>query len=112
MTSCLYPQLTDELIESIIDNEKEMEARVFVFPTSAVKINDKKINYFEFIGSLENEDCNKALLRLFPKINIDKINEIIEDIPYISNIRKKFYKDIIQLRYEKILKFSYEKLSK
>ena len=89
-----------------------MEARVFVFPTSAVKINDKKINYFEFIDSLENEDCNKALLRLFPKINIDKINEIIEDIPYISNIRKKFYKDIIQLRYEKILKFSYEKLSK
>lgn len=89
-----------------------MEARVFVFPTSAVKINDKKINYFEFIDSLENEDCNKALLRLFPKINIDKINEIIEDIPYISNIRKKFYKDIINLRYEKILKFSYEKLSK
>ena len=89
-----------------------MEARVFVFPTSAVKINDKKINYFEFIGSLENEDCNKALLRLFPKINIDKINEIIEDIPYISNIRKKFYKDIINLRYEKILKFSYEKLKR
>ncbi len=47
--SCLYPQLTDEKISEIINNKDEMEARVFVFPTSALKINDKKINYFEFI---------------------------------------------------------------
>ncbi len=40
--SCLYPQLTDENIIEIIDNEQEMEARVYVFPTSALKINDKK----------------------------------------------------------------------
>ena len=32
-----------------------MEARVYVFPTSALKINDKKINYFEYISSLKDE---------------------------------------------------------
>lgn len=46
--SCLYPQLTDEMISEIINNNEEMEARVFVFPTSALKVNDKKINYFNF----------------------------------------------------------------
>lgn len=110
--SCLYPQLEDNQIEEIINNNEEMEARVFVFPTSALKLNDKKINYFEYINSLKNEECNKALLRIFPKIDMQKINDIIEKTPYISEIRKEFYKKILNMRYEKILKTSYEKLIK
>ncbi len=108
--SCLYPQLTDERIEEIIDNDEEMKARVFTFPTSSLKIDDKKINYFEYISSLENEDCNKALLKLVPKINLEKINLLINETPIISNIRKEFYKKILKLRYEIILKTNYDKL--
>ena len=110
--SCLYPQLTDERISQIINIEEEMEARVFVFPTSALKINGKKINYFEYINSLKDENCNKALIEIFEKINIDEINKIIEQTPFISDIRKEFYKKIINMRYEKILKNSYEKLKR
>ena len=108
--SCLYPQLDDETMENIMKNKEEMEARVYVFPTSAIKINDKKINYFEFISNVENEECNKALKRIYPLIDIEKINKIIEETPYISNIRKEFYKKIINLRYEKIIKYGYQKL--
>ena len=110
--SCLYPQLSDERIAEIINNEEEMEARIYVFPTSALKVNNKKINYFEFISKLENEDCNKALLRIYPKIDFEKINNVIDETPAISDIRKDFYKKIIKLRYEKILKWSYDKLFK
>lgn len=109
--SCLYPQLTDEKITEIIDNQEELEARVYIFPTSALKINGKKINYFGFISSLENDDCNKALVRIFPKIDMNKIYEIIEQTPYISDIRKEFYKKILNLRYNIILKSSYEDLT-
>lgn len=108
--SCLYPQLTDERISEIIKDEKEIDARVYTFPTSALKEDDKKINYFEYISSLKNEDCNKALLRIVPLIDINKINKIIEETPMISDIRKEFYKKIIKERYEKILKYSYDKL--
>lgn len=108
--SCLYPQLTDEKISEIVNNEQEMEARVYVFPTSALKINDKKINYYDFISSLQNEDCNKALLEVFPKIKLEKINEIIYNTPFISDIRKEFYRKIIKMRYEKILRYSYNKI--
>lgn len=110
--SCLYPQLSDERIAEIINNEEKMEARIYVFPTSALKVNNKKINYFEFISKLENEDCNKALLRIYPKIDFEKINNVIDETPAISDIRKDFYKKIIKLRYEKILKWSYDKLFK
>lgn len=108
--SCLYPQLTDERITQIINNQEEMEARVFVFPTSALKINDKKINYFEYISKEENEECRNALYRIFPKIDLKEINKVIDETPFISNIRKNFYKKIIEMRYEKILKYSYVKL--
>lgn len=108
--SCLYPQLTDEMLENIIDDDEEMDARVFVFPTSALKLDGKKINYFDFISNLKNEECNKALFKIFPSIDINKINRIIDETPAISNIRKDFYKKILLLRYNKILKFSYDKL--
>ena len=107
--SCLYPQLTDNKISEIIDKDEEMEARVFVFPTSALKKNDKKINYFEYINSLKNEDCNMALARMFPKIDMVKITGIIDETPFISDVRKEFYKKIVKMRYEKILKNSYDK---
>lgn len=108
--SCLYPQLTDDRISEIINDNEELNARIFLFPTSSLKINDKKINYFDYISSLENKECNKALLRIFPKINLEKIKQIINDTPFISDIRKEFYIKIITLRYEKILKYSYNKL--
>lgn len=108
--SCLYPQLTDERISEIINGNEEIDARVYTFPTSALKENDKKINYFDYISSLKNKDCNDALLRITPLVNIEKINAIIEETPEISNIRKEFYKKIIKERYEKILKYSYDKL--
>lgn len=87
-----------------------IETRVYIFPTSALKYNDKKINYFSWISGLENEDCNQALLRIFPRIDLEKINAIIDETPCISNIRKAFYKKILKMRYEMILKVSYEML--
>ena len=110
--SCLYPQLTDEMISQIINDSDEMEARVYTFPNSALKINDKKINYFKFISSLENKDCNEALLRIFPNINMDSIYKIIDETEVISDIRKGFYKKILKLRYDNILKQNYERLKK
>ena len=108
--SCLYPQLTDKRIEEIINDEDEMNARVFIFPTSAIKINDKKINYFEYISSLSNNECNNALVRVFQRINMESVSEIIDDVDIISSVRKEFYKKILYYRYTKILKVNYDKL--
>lgn len=110
--SCLYPQLTDERIEEIINDENEINARVYTFPTSAIKENDKKINYFEYISSLKNADCNDALIRIVSLIDIEKIDKIIDETPTIADIRKEFYKRIVKERYEKILKYNFGRLTK
>lgn len=71
----------------------------------------KKINYFDFISSLENSDCNEALRRIVPEINMDAIKDMIYDIDCISETMKKFYYSMLMNRKEKILDYSLKKLS-
>lgn len=108
--SCLYPQLSDEKMEEYLNNQDEIDKRLYIFPNSALKLNDKKINYYEFLQSCENQDCNEALLRIYPKIDLNKIKEIIENTPSISDVRKEFYKTMLQERYDKLLTPPYRKL--
>ena len=110
--SCLYPAITDEMMEEIVNNPDEMKKRVFVFPNSALKINDNKINYYEIINSLEYKDLNDALLRVYPRVDIEKINNIIDNVEGLDNNRKLFYKAILFIRYEIILTDAYNKLNK
>ena len=43
--------------------------------------NEKHIHPFQFIESIQNEDCNQAVLRFADKIDIHKINAMIDEIP-------------------------------
>lgn len=108
--SCLYPQANERDKAAILADEKEIENRVFVFPTSAVKEENVKINYFDFISSLKNPDCNKALLRIAPRIKFEKISELINNTPSLSDLDRKFYLTMLKARKERILDFSLERL--
>ena len=66
---------------------------------SCLKENGKKINYMIFIKQMENEECNSAIKRLFANINIDEIKKFINNIECMSDVRKEFYKKIIEQRY-------------
>lgn len=109
--SCLYPNLTDEEeMNLIINSEEQIDLRVYKFPTSQIKLNGNKSSYYEVISSLQYDEMNKALLKIFPLIDLNKINTLIDEISIISETHKNFYKVMIKARYEKILKSSYEKL--
>ena len=109
--SSMYPKLNnDDIINKVINSEDEINERIYKFPTSHIKIKGRKSSYFEVINCLEFEECNKALLRIFPKIDFDKINKLIDAIECINDLRKNFYKIMYKQRYDKILKPAYEKL--
>lgn len=110
--SCLFPQADEGTMQKTLDNPAEREVRIFERPLSGIKINGQKISYFKFISSLENKDCNKALKRILPKIDMEKIYKIIDATPFISDLQKEFYKTILRERKERILDFSYQKLHK
>ncbi len=102
--SCLLPQADEKIMQSVLENENELNARIYQFPTSALEINNRKINYYDFISSGKNSDCTAALNRILPRIDMVKICELIDNIPYITDLQKEFYKKYITARYEKILK--------
>ena len=108
--SCLFPQADDIIMQGTIDSQDERNLRIYQIPLSGIKTNGNKINYYDSIFSLQNEDCNKALQRIHPRIDMVKINHIIDDTPFISDLQKEFYKTILKERKEKILDTSLKKL--
>lgn len=104
--SSLYPQADEKIMNSVLTDEKEMNLRIFEIPTSAILLNGKKIKYFEYISSLQNDDCNRALKRIVPRIDISKISKIIENTPFITDLQKKFYITMLEKRKELILDYS------
>ena len=110
--SCLFPQADDEIMRKTLDDPAELEIRIFERPLSGIKTNGQKIQYFKFISSLENTDCNKALKRILPRIDMNKIYKIVDETPFISDLQKEFYKTMLRERKEQILDFSYQKLRK
>lgn len=110
--SCLFPQADDEIMRKTLDDPAELEIRIFERPLSGIKTNGQKIQYFKFISSLENKDCNKALKRILPRIDMNKIDKIVDKTPFISDLQRKFYKKLLRERKERILDFSYQKLRK
>ena len=110
--SCLFPQADEKIMRMSLDSQDERNLRVFQIPLSGIRQNGRKINYHDFIFSLENADCNKALKRILPKINLSAINQIIETTPYITDLQKSFYKIMIAERKTKILDASLAKLKK
>lgn len=101
--SCLFPQMDYELAKKVLSDKKELNTRIFDFPTSAIFSKGKRINYFKFITSHEYEECDHAIQEIKEKIDFQYINELIEDIDCLSDIKKEFLKTIIQKRYDKIL---------
>ena len=108
--SCLYSQLTDEQMQEILKSETEINNRVYNKPTSTITENGRRINYYEFISSLKNKECNDALSRIVNKIDMKQIEKEIDKMPIISDIRRNFYKVILERRYKIILEKSYKKL--
>ena len=108
--SCLYPQADEKMMEAVLEKQEERDFRVYEAPLSNIKLNSRKIKYYDFIYSLQDNDCNKALKRIVPKIDMQKIYAIVDNTPYITELQKKFYKTMLKERKEKILDKSLAKL--
>lgn len=110
--SCLFPQADEEIMKKVLEDPAERDLRVFEIPLSGIKINGQKIRYFDFLSSLQNKDCNKALKRILPKIDMERINQIVDETPFLSELQISFYKTMLKERKERILDFSYQKFLK
>jgi hypothetical protein len=110
--SCLYPQADEKIMKAVLSDPVERNHRIYNIPLSAIMQEGKKIKYFDYISSLQNEDCNRALKHIVPRINMVKIKDIIDYTPFISDLQKEFYLMMLTERKEHILDFSLTALKK
>ena len=108
--SSLYPQADESIMQAVLNDKNELNHRVFDMPLSAITYNGKKINYFKFISVAEFAECNEALKRITSRIDMEKIFEIIDSTPSITELQKDFYKVMLSERKEHILDFSLNKI--
>ena len=107
--SCLLPQANEKTIDKILNDENELNARIYRFPNSAIKYQGAKLNYFDYLSTTKDINCINALERMISRINLSEINEFIDNEKYLNPLQKKFYKYYIIQRYEKILISAYKK---
>ncbi len=110
--SCLYPQMDLERMKRVLQDEKEIEQRIYVFPKSSVEEDGTKISYFDFISSLKNEDCNAALERVTKQIDLDEIRAFLEGVPELLPIQREFYLTMMTERKKRILDYSLDLLQR
>ena len=75
------------------------------------------LNPLKYIESMDDIECNKAILRMVPKINMDKITNIFDEIPeeynelpVLSEMQKTYYLKSLEYRYNNVLIPIYNKL--
>jgi len=108
--SCLLPQADETVMRNVLSNESELHSRVFTFPRSAIKYQGDKINYYNFLTAAENDDCNAALLRIVPQIDMEAIHALIDEVPFLTDLQRSFYKTYLDARYNLILTPIYDEL--
>ena len=110
--SCLYPQADPDIMRSVLENRENRDARIYQVPLSGIKIGGQKINYFNFLSSLENADCNAALKRIEPRMDLKAMCDMVDKTPYLTDLQREFYKTMLSERKTKILDYAYQKLLK
>lgn len=107
--SALFALYSEEKCNYIINHPQEFK-NLALNAVSAMKENGKKIVYYNYINSLQNEECNNALKRIYKKINLSVIDNFIDNIDVLPATYKSFYKDLIETSYNLVLTPAYNKL--
>lgn len=106
--SCLLPQADEEVMRKVLTDPAERDMRIFRFPTSALKQRGRKINYYDFLLRAEDEDCGQAIRRIYERVDMEQIGEFIDEVPYLTDLQRQFYKSYIAARLDLILRPTYE----
>lgn len=113
-----YNKSSNEKLNELLNDEYKFKQAVYESSISVFRVNGKLINPLKYIESLENEDCNQAILRIVPNINLSEISKIFNEVPeeidgiqVLSKKQKDLYLNSLEYRYNNVLLPIYNKLS-
>ena len=99
--SCLLPQADDSIMRKVLSDSAELEARIYTFPSSMLKVNGEKINYSSFVSNPPS-DLRDAIARIAPRIDLARINAFIGEVPYLTDLQRDFYRVYLTARHDRL----------
>lgn len=112
-----YNKSSDNRLLSICEDDFKFKQSVYDSSISIYKLYGKSINPLKYIESMENDECNKAILRIVPKIDMEKIKKLFDEIPeeynglvVFSKTQKMYYLKVLEYRHKEVLLPIYNKL--
>lgn len=108
--SSLSATVSDEkMIEALTDENKFKDLEYNV--ASVYSLNGQKIFYHKMFQE-PVDDLKKAIVRIVPKIDLNKIRDIVYSTEGMSKTRKAYITKALEYRYDNILYPSFEKVLK
>ena len=114
-----YSKSSDERIESILKDKIKIKQVVYDSAVSSFSKDGKVINPLKYIESMISNECNKALVRIFPKMDLNEIKTLFDSIPkeyngltILSEYQRELYYKSLEYKYNNIFKPIYELLNK
>ncbi len=108
--SSLGATYSDETVDDMMTDPAYFKNQQFNLK-SVYSLDGKRIFYHQLYKSPPQE-LKEAILRVTPKIDLDKISEIIKSTSDLPASKVNFLIDSIKLRYEQIILPAYNKLEK
>lgn len=100
--SCLSPQTDERIMRLMLANEDELNARIYTFPGSMLKMGGRKINYRDFIAARSEPGLGEALARLLPRIRALDFAALLDETPYVTNLQRTFLTTYLAARRDRI----------
>lgn len=100
--SCLLPQADERIMRLMLANEDELNARIYTFPGSMLKMGGRKINYRDFIAARSEPGLGEALARLLPRIRALDFAALLDETPYVTNLQRTFLTTYLAARRDRI----------
>lgn len=117
--AAFYNKMDENKVFDSLNDKRKFTQVVYDSAISKFSINGKKINPLKYIEKMENKDLNAAILRIIPRIDLDVIKKIFDEIPeeidgvyVISKNKKELYYKMLEYRYNKVLLPIYNELNK
>ncbi len=112
-----YNKSDEEKFKNILQDPVKFKQLAYDSSVSAFVINEKIVNPLKYIESMQNKDCNDALLEIFPKMNLEEIQKMFDEIPFdengvivITKAQKDLYIKVLEYRINNVLKPVYNQL--
>ena len=96
--SCLLPQADESIMRKVLSDRAELDARIYTFPSSMLKVNGEKINYARFLSN-PSQDLKEALARIVPRIDLARVDAFIGEVPYLTDLQRDFYRTYLAARF-------------